>query len=92
MYDFFAEGGLIIPAYKPSATGEAMLDPSKPPEHNQIFLDALEYGRGEPITTVYPEMLDIIQPEIEAVMLGEITAQEAAEAICPKLDKLLAEK
>lgn len=92
VYDFFAEGGLIIPAYIPSAQSEAMLDPSVPPEHSQIFLDALEYGKGEPITTIYPEMLDIIQPEIEAVMLGDITAQEAADAICPKLDEVLAKK
>jgi len=92
LYDFFAAGGLIIPAYIPAATGKAFLDPTVPPAHSQIFLDALEYARSEPLTTNYPEIMDVVGPEIEAVMLGHITAQEAAEKICPKVDELLAEQ
>jgi multiple sugar transport system substrate-binding protein len=92
VYDFFAAGGLIIPAYIPAATGKAFLDPTVPPAHSQIFLDALEYARSEPLTTNYPEIMDVVRPEIEAVMLGHITAQEAAEKICPKVDELLAQQ
>jgi multiple sugar transport system substrate-binding protein len=91
VYDYFARGGLIIPAYIPAATGEAFLDPTTPPEHTEIFLDALAYARPEPITTNYPEILDVVGPEIEAVMLGHITAQQAADKACPKVDELLAE-
>jgi multiple sugar transport system substrate-binding protein len=92
VYDYFAAGGLIIPAYIPAATGKAFLDPTVPPAHSQIFLDALVYARPEPITTNYPEILDVVGPEIEAVMLGHITAQEAADKACPKVDELLAEQ
>jgi multiple sugar transport system substrate-binding protein len=92
VYDYFARGGLIIPGYIPAATGEAFLDPTVPPAHSQIFLDALKYARPEPITTNYPEILDVVGPEIEAVMLGHITAQEAADKACPKVDELLAEQ
>lgn len=58
-----ALGGRTVPSISSVATG-AFLDPTRPPEHDQVFLDAIPLIRRTPVISTWPE----IERETEEVL------------------------
>jgi multiple sugar transport system substrate-binding protein len=48
-FEHLAATGLSVPAHQAVAESPAYLSEDQPPEHKQVFLDALNYGRPEPV-------------------------------------------
>lgn len=71
------ELGLLLPSRKSVAESDLFLN-STPPEHNQIFLDELEFAKPLPLTPVYPELEKVINDQTDLVLAGE---KDAATAI-----------
>lgn len=55
--------GRIVPSLQSIAQSGAFLDPSQPPAHSQVFLDAVPYLRHTPVLPTWPE-IEAIAEEI----------------------------
>jgi len=85
-----AESGLIVPAYKPAAYSDGFLQPTKDPEHSQIFLDCLEYGKYEPVETpVFDEITNILNADLDAVWSGAKSVDDFIKEVVPKINDAL---
>jgi len=56
----------------------------------QVFVEASEYARLHEITPTWNEEQEIIRSELDPVWLGQRQAAEAAAAIAPQINELLA--
>lgn len=54
-----ALAGRTVPSMKAVARSGAFLDPSQPPAHSRVFLDAVPYIRRTPVIPTWPEIEDI---------------------------------
>jgi len=88
---FLAQSGLIIPALRRAAESERFLNPGKRPFHRCVFVEALEYGRPDPIIPRWDEVLFIVRDELGPVWTGKKEPEEAVRAIDARLNRLLAE-
>ena len=84
--------GLIIPALKEAAQSPEFLQPGKTPVHRKVFVDALSYGRLDPRTTHWAEMVNTIGSEMDLVWTGQKTPAVAARDACAKVNALLKSK
>lgn len=62
-----------------------------PPQHNQVSLDTLRYGRAMPINSKWLEIVNIFGQEIDLLWLGLQPADEVAETITKRINNLLKE-
>jgi len=82
--------GTIQPSIVTEAATDAFLA-SSPPENNQAFINGLEYATPEQspwninMNTV---LWAVLHPEVNRVIVGEITPEEFAESICEQIDPL----
>ena len=53
-----ALSGRTVPSLKEVANSGAFLDPSQPPAHSEVFLDAVENMRRTPVLPTWPEIED----------------------------------
>ena len=81
--------GLIIPALKTAAVSPEFLAPGKTPLHRKVFIDALSYGRLDPRTTHWAEMVDTIGSEMDLVWTGKKEPDAAGRDACVKVNALL---
>lgn len=81
--------GLIIPALRAAAESPEFLSPGKTPLHRKVFVDALSYGRLDPRTTHWAEMVDTIGSQMDLVWTGKLTPDAAARDACVKVNALL---
>jgi multiple sugar transport system substrate-binding protein len=64
--------GRTVPSRIDVSHSPAFLDPSKPPAHSEVFLDAIETVRRSPSTSTWPEIEDVTDGILEnALYLGE---------------------
>ena len=85
--------GTIMPSIVDEAAKEAFLG-STPPENNIAFMDPMEYAVPEmsPWNINMNTLLwAVLQPEIQRVMVGEISPQEFTDNICDQIDPLFEE-
>lgn len=85
-----AESGLIIPAYEPAAYSDEFLQPNKDPEHSQLFLDCLKFGKYEPVETpAFDEVTNILNADLDAVWSGEKSVEDFIKEVVPKINNAL---
>ena len=74
--------GLAIPPMRSVAQSEAFLDPALPPEHDQTFLDAIEYARLQQFPLEYSRFDQVVTDAQQAALeLGTLTPEQMAETI-----------
>lgn len=56
-----ALGGRTVPALRSVAESGAFLDPLQPPEHAEVFLDAIPALRRTPVIPTWPEIEDVAE-------------------------------
>lgn len=82
-----ATQGTIIPAFREAAYSAEFLKGI--PAHRRVFVDSLEYGRVDPVTTVWNTMLTQIDRALAPVWQGSKSAREALDGVKPAIDELL---
>lgn len=80
----------IMPSRRSVAESGAFLKLKEPPEHREVFLKAVEYGRTLPSVYSQQEMNDIVSNYISMAILGKSTAKQACLEVTPKVNELLA--
>ncbi|MBW3594325.1 MAG: sugar ABC transporter substrate-binding protein, partial [Actinobacteria bacterium] len=50
-----------VPSLREVATSGAFLDPSQPPAHSEVFLEAIENMRRTPVIPTWPEIEDVAE-------------------------------
>jgi len=80
-----------IPAIKSIAESTVFIDPSLPPEHIKVLLDAASnYARPLRIPPQMGEINEVLQLATDKLWIGQETAKEMAAELKPKIDKILA--
>ena len=87
----FVDTGLRLPSLKAVAEDPKFMDPSQPPAHAQIMLDAFDYGRPEPVAGDWIGVHREIQPALDAIYgIEQADPQEALDAIADRVNELIA--
>lgn len=81
--------GLIIPALRSAALSQQFLAPGKVPLHRKVFVDALSYGRLDPRTTHWAEMVDALGSEMDLIWAGQKTPAAGTSEVCGKINAML---
>lgn len=63
----------------------------KQPEHGSLFMTATSYAHLPPVHPRWSEVHDSVWPELELVLLGDKTAQDAMTTACESVDAILSE-
>lgn len=85
------ETGLSVPAHIAVAESPAHLNPDQPPASKQVFLDALNYGRPEPVAGDWIAVHGEIQSALEGVYgINLRDAQESLSEIADRVNELIA--
>lgn len=84
-----SKNGIAIPSRKSVALSSLFLEPTLPPEHSRVVLEALEYAR--PFLYNY-EPIVLINQELDMVWLGHKTAKEVCEGLVPQVNEILSKK
>lgn len=88
-----AKKGLAQPANIKIAEGPYWTGDPKKPLNKGMLNEAVEYVVYSPFHPKWREAEDkYIRPELDYLLLGEINAEEFANRVCPKVDKLLNEE
>jgi multiple sugar transport system substrate-binding protein len=83
--------GLSVPAHIEVAEGPVHLDPEIPPASKQVFLDALQYARPEPVAGDWIGVHREITAALEGVYgVSQRSPQEALDAIETLVNELIA--
>ena len=81
----------IVPPLKSVAESDVFLQPGQPPEHISVFTDGAPYLQPDPRHTLFPQARTIADSELEYMWTGEKNAEEVANSMVDKINKLLAE-
>ncbi|MFH1904674.1 MAG: sugar ABC transporter substrate-binding protein [bacterium] len=84
-----SESGQDIPTRKSVAYSEDFSQPKLPPQHDSVFLDALEYGYLGARIQNPKELSDLMRRELDMVFLGKVSAEEACKKLKADIDKML---
>ncbi|MCX7918069.1 MAG: sugar ABC transporter substrate-binding protein [bacterium] len=80
-----------IPAIKSIAESTVFIDPTLPPEHIHVLLDAAaDYARPLRLPPQMHEIYEVLIPATDELWLGRKTAKQFADELKPKIDKILA--
>lgn len=86
-----AEIGNGVPGLVSAAHSESFLDPNRPPESEQVFLDVMANARFLPTSANWAKIESLCTPELEGVLLsGRLAPRDAARAMARKTDAYLA--
>lgn len=87
-----ALGGRTVPSLKSVSRSGAFLDPTQPPEHSQVFLDAIDGLRRTPVLPTWPEIEDLAEEILtRAFYEPGYTVEDAIEALRTETTDLFAE-
>jgi multiple sugar transport system substrate-binding protein len=87
----FVDTGLSLPSLRAVAEDPKFLDPSKPPAHAQIMIDAFDYGRPEPVAGDWIGVHREIQPALDAIYgVEKADPQTTLDAIADRVNELIA--
>ena len=90
-FKHLAETGLSVPAHQAVANSPEYLDPNQPPASKQIFLDALNYGRPEPVAGDWIGVHGEITTALQGVYgVSKRDPQEALSEIADRVNELIA--
>ena len=82
--------GRRVVARKPIASSEIYVRPDTP-WHEEVFLDAMSYGRPQIIKSNWVEMDQIIRMESEWLVLGKKSPEEVARAVAKRVNRFIEE-
>ena len=83
--------GLKVPSRISVAQDPKFLDPTQPPEHAQIMIDAFAYGRPEPVAGDWIGVHREIQAALDAIYgIEKPDVQVALDAIAARVNELIA--
>jgi len=60
-----------------------------PPEHANVFMEAVDYAMTPPKSSVWSELSDAIWPELELALIGNISVEDAVANACIGVDSIL---
>lgn len=87
-----ALGGRTVPSLISVSRSGAFLDPTQPPEHSQVFLDAVDTLRRTPVLPTWPEIEDLAEEILtRAFYEPGYTVEDAIEALRNETTDLFAE-
>ena len=87
----WVDSGLRLPSLKIVATDPKLQDPGSPPAHNQIIIDAFDYGRPEPVAGDWIGVHREIQPALDSIYgIEQADAQEKLDSIADRVNELIA--
>lgn len=90
-FEHLAATGLSVPAHRAVAESPAYLGEGTPPASKQVFLDALNYGRPEPVAGDWIGVHREITTALEGVYgLSARDPKEALDEIAPLVNELIA--
>jgi multiple sugar transport system substrate-binding protein len=90
-FEHLAATGLSVPAHMAVAESPAYLGEGTPPASKQVFLDALNYGRPEPVAGDWIGVHREITTALEGVYgLSARDPKEALDEIAPLVNELIA--
>lgn len=81
------ESGTAIPAHRQAALHPSVI--SGIPKNRRAFVESLQWGRIDPVTTVWKEMNDAIDKALSPVWAGTEDAQHALSTVEPKINAIL---
>lgn len=81
--------GTTIPALKSASYSREFLNVPGNPRNRKVFIDSLNYGRPDPVTTVWAEMLDAINKALDSVWKAEKSPVQALSEAKPVVDAIL---
>jgi len=85
-----AETGMSVPAHIAVAESPVHLDPDQPPASKEIFLDALNYGRPEPVAGDWIAVHGEIRTALEGVYgVSQRAPEEALSEIADRVNDLI---
>ncbi|MBX3015945.1 MAG: sugar ABC transporter substrate-binding protein [Caldilineaceae bacterium] len=90
-FEHLAATGLSVPAHKEVAESPLYLSPDQPPASKDIFLEALNYGRPEPVAGDWIGVHREITTALEGVYgVSQRPVQEALDSIADLVNELIA--
>jgi len=82
--------GLKVPSLRVVAEDPKFLDPSQPPAHAQIMLDAFAYGRPEPVAGDWIGVHREIQPALDSIYgVEKAEVQATLDGIAERVNELI---
>ncbi len=85
--DILLSSGFSTPALRSAAKSETFLAP--PPEHAEVFIEAISHGHPMPFTPAYVEMADYYRERMGLMWEGREPVKETAAAVDAKINELL---
>lgn len=90
-FTHLAETGLSVPAHIAVAESPAHLNPDQPPASKQVFLDALTYGRPEPVAGDWIGVHQELTTALEGVYgLSARDPKAALDEVADRINELIA--
>jgi len=82
----------IVPPLRSVAESPVFQVPDQPPEHILVFTKGAAYLHPDARHVKFPQCSQIMTSEMEYLWAGERTAQEVADSMVEKIDKVLQEE
>lgn len=87
--ELHASLGNAIPAIKSVAYSKAFINPTQPPDNDEVFLTGVKYSRPRPTTEHWPKLESIIQPQVEKMLFGMESVSSVLQAMNKQLNDYL---
>lgn len=84
-----AESGLFVPVLRSIGRSDSFLKSHARIKNTQVFIEAPENSISLPITPVWNQISDIWAREMDAVLRGKVSADEAHAKLEPQINALL---
>lgn len=81
------ETGVAIPAHRQAALHPSVIGGY--PNNRRVFVESLQFGRIDPVTTVWNDMITALDKALSPVWAGTEDAQHALAAVEPTITALL---
>jgi ABC-type glycerol-3-phosphate transport system substrate-binding protein len=81
----------IVPPLKSLVTSPAFAAPGQPPKNIKVFTDGAQNLHSDPSIVRWTDIMQVVNPELNAVWANQKTARVAADAIKRGVDPILQE-
>lgn len=85
-----AEAGRTVPSLIEVANSDVFLEPGRPPENSQVFLDTIPHIRRVPTISTWPEIEDRTDEILEIGMYHRVPALDIAQRIIRETTEMFA--
>ncbi|NGP60259.1 ABC transporter substrate-binding protein [Paenibacillus thiaminolyticus] len=85
----WSQGSGYMPVSKAGLESDTLKEAFVKDPNFKVAIDQLQYGKARPMVPGYKELQEVIMTEIQRVILGQATPDEALQAATDKANKLL---